>query len=63
MDGSALFGVELAELNARRVGMAAHQSTQRVDFADEMALAQPADGGIAAHVGDAVDVPCEEEGP
>src|SRR5690606_8205066 len=41
--------IEDAKLYARLIGYAAHQTVQRVDFADKMALAQPANGRVAAH--------------
>ena len=50
--GWALAAVEHAELDAGLIGDAAHQAVQRVDLADQVALAQTADGRIAAHLAD-----------
>ena len=47
--------VEHAELDAARIGDAAHQPVQRIDFAHQMALAEPADRGIAGHLADSVE--------
>ena len=41
--GRPLAPVEHAELDAGRIGDPAHQPVQRVDLADQMALAEPAD--------------------
>ena len=41
--------VEDTKLDAGGVGDAAHQAVERVDFADEMAFAESADGRIAGH--------------
>ena len=51
-DGRALTAVENAELDAGGIGHAAHDPVQRIDLADEVTLAQPADGGVAAHLSD-----------
>ena len=48
----ALAAVEHAELDAARVRHAAHEAVKRVDLADEMAFAEPADRGIARHGAD-----------
>ena len=48
----AFAAVQHAELDAGLVGDPAHQPVQRVDLADEMALAEPADGRIAGHLAD-----------
>jgi hypothetical protein len=39
--------VQQAELNASPIGSAPHESIQRIDFANQMTLAEPADCGIA----------------
>ncbi len=44
--------VEQAELDTGFVGNPAHQTIQSIDLAHEMTLAQPANGGIAAHLAD-----------
>ena len=43
---------ENAELDAALVGDAAHEAVQSVDFPDQMALAEAADGRIAGHGAD-----------
>ena len=48
----ALAAVQHAELDAGRVGDPAHQAVERVDLADQMALAEPANGRIAGHFAD-----------
>jgi hypothetical protein len=45
----ALAPVENAELDARRIGNAAHHAIERVDLADEVAFAQASNGGVARH--------------
>ena len=44
--------VQDAELDAALVGDPAHQAVQSIDFADQMALAEAADGRIAGHRAD-----------
>src|SRR5690606_35835982 len=48
--GGTLAPVEDAELDAGKVRYPAHQPVQRVDFPDQMALAEPANGRVAAHL-------------
>ncbi len=59
-DGRAAGGVEETELDAGGVGYLAHDSAEGVDFADEMAFGDAADGGVAAHLGDEVEVEGED---
>ena len=40
-------------MDAGQVGGAAHQAVEGVDFADQVALADAADGGVAGHLADA----------
>ena len=61
-DGGPAGGVEEAELDAGGVGDLAHDSAEGVDLADEMAFRDPADGWIAAHLGDEVEVEGEDGG-
>jgi len=44
------------------IGDPAHQAVERIDLADEMSLAQPADGGIAGHGADGVEPVRDERG-
>ena len=50
--GRAFAAVEHAKLDAAGIGDAAHQAVQRIDFAHQMALAEPADGRVAGHRAD-----------
>ena len=61
-DGGAAGGVEEAELDAAGVGDFAHDAAEGVDFADEMAFGYAADGGVAGHLRDEVEVEGEEGG-
>ncbi len=47
-----LAAIEHPELNTGPVRRDAHQAVQGVDFPDQVALADPADGGIARHGAD-----------
>ena len=51
-DGGALAAVEHAELDAGLVGDEAHEAAEGVDLADDLALADAADGGVAGHAAD-----------
>src|SRR5580658_2581267 len=55
-DGGTAGGVEQAKLDADRVCDLAHNAAESVDFADQMALGDAADGGVAGHLGDQVEV-------
>ena len=50
--GRAFGSIEQAELDAGCVGDPAHQAVERVDLADQMTLAEPADGRVARHFAD-----------
>jgi hypothetical protein len=51
-DRGTLAAVEHAELDPAGIGHAAHQAVERIDLADQMTLAETADGGIAGHRAD-----------
>ena len=55
-DGGASGGVQEAELDADLVGDEAHDAAEGVDFADQVAFGDAADGRVAGHLGDEVDV-------
>ena len=55
-------GVQQAELDADRVGDFAHDAAQRVHFADQVSLGNAADGRIAGHLRDEIDVQGVERG-
>jgi hypothetical protein len=59
--GGALGAVQHPELDAGRVGQAAHDAVQGVDLADQVALAQAADGRVAAHLADRLELVGEQE--
>lgn len=61
MDGRPLAGIEHTGLNERVVDGAAHFTAQRVDFAHQMSLARAADGGIAGHERNRVQIQCEQQ--
>ena len=58
-----LAAVEHAELDARGVDGPAHGAAQGVDFADELPLGHAADGRIAAHLGDGIEIAGQQCGP
>ena len=51
-DGRTLAAIEQTKLDAALVGDAAHEAVERIDLADEVALAKAADGGVAGHRAD-----------
>ena len=54
--GRPAAGVEQAELNAGGVDHLAHQAAQGVNLAHQVALGDAADGGVAGHLRDEVQV-------
>ena len=60
--GGALGKIEGAELDTAPVDGPAHDAIQRIDLADQMALAQSADRRIARHLADRLDPMGEEQG-
>ena len=61
-DGWTAGGVEEAELDSGGVGDLAHDSAEGVDLADEMAFGDAADGGVAGHLRDEVEIEGENGG-
>ena len=59
-DAGALVGIEHAELDAGGVGVEAHETTEGVDFPDDVSFGESADGGVAGHLGDGVEILGEE---
>ena len=57
----ALARVEHAELDAGAIGGARHHAAERVDLPHQMALADAADGRIAAHLAERLDVLREQQ--
>ena len=60
--GGTLAAVEHPELNARFVRRFAHLAAERVQLPDKMPFAGAADGGVARHIPDAVEIHCEANG-
>jgi hypothetical protein len=54
--GRTLRRIEDPELNTALVGRGGHRTAERIDFLDEMALADAADRRIAAHLAERFDV-------
>ena len=61
-DGGAARSVEQAKLDADGVGDLSHDAAEGVDFADEMSFGDAADGGIAGHLRDQIDIERVERG-
>ena len=61
-DGGSARSIEQAKLDADRVGDFAHDAAEGIDFADQMALGNSADGGVAGHLRNEVDVQRVEGG-
>src|SRR5262249_32412901 len=58
----AFAAIEQAELNSGGVDGLAHRAPEGVDFANDLAFGDAADGRIAAHLGDGVAVRGEKRG-
>jgi hypothetical protein len=56
LDAGALAGVQHAELDAGGVGVPAHDPAEGVDLPHDMPFGQTADGGVAGHLGDGVEI-------
>ena len=61
-DRRALAGVEAAELDAGGVDVFRHLPAEGVDLLDQMPLGQAADGRVAAHGADGVNVDHQHRG-
>ncbi len=59
----AAAGVEEAELDADGIGRFAHGAAEGVDLADQVTLGDAADGGVAGHLRDEVEVHGHDGGP
>jgi hypothetical protein len=55
-DSRSARGIQQAELDADCVGDFAHDATQGIDFAHQVSFGDAADGGIARHLRDEIDV-------
>ncbi len=61
--GGTAAGIQQAELDADGVGHFAHDAAQGVDLAHQVALGDAADGGVAGHLRDQVEVHGDHGGP
>ena len=61
VDSGALAKVQHPVLDARAVGGLCHFPAQRVKLPHQMALARAADGGVAGHVADGVQIDREHD--
>ncbi len=59
--GRALRRIQRAPLDAGTVGGVRHRAAERVDLLDQVALADAADGRVAAHLADRLDVVAEQQ--
>src|SRR5690606_20449061 len=57
-----LAGIEHTELDAGLVGGPRHGAAERVDFLDEMRLADATDGRVAGHLPQGFDVVADQQG-
>ena len=58
----AFGAIEQAELDAGLVGQPAHQAVEGVDLANQVTLAQAADGRVAAHLADRLELVRQQQG-
>ena len=58
----SLARIEATEVNSAVVRGAAHESPQGIDLLDEVALSDPPDGGVAAHLPERFDALGKEQG-
>ncbi len=57
----SLLCVKHSKLEASHVGCTAHLATQRINLPDQMSFCQSADGWIARHLSNSVEVDCEKQ--
>ena len=60
-DAGALFGIQHPELDPGGVGIQSHKPAEGVDLADDLSLGLSADGGVAGHLPDGVEVLSEHQ--
>ena len=60
--GGALRPIQETELDARLVPEPTHQPVESIDLPYQMALAQAADGGVAAHLADGLELLGQQQG-
>src|SRR5579863_595298 len=61
-NGRTFTRIEEAELDSGFVDREAHLAAQRVDLADQLALADTADSRVAGHLADVIEVQSEHQG-
>jgi hypothetical protein len=62
LDGQTLAGIEAPELDARFIRILGHFTAQGVDFLYQVPFGKPADGRVAAHGRDVVQIDGQEKG-
>jgi hypothetical protein len=60
LNGWALPAIQNSELNSRSIRSPPHQAIKRVNFSNQVSLADPADRGIARHCADAINAMRDE---
>src|SRR6266545_2033571 len=60
LDGGAATAVEHSELDAGLIYHPSHQTSERVDLADQVAFCNSSDGRVARHLGDQVETECDD---
>ncbi|MNE06111.1 hypothetical protein D3C80_986920 [compost metagenome] len=60
--GGALGAVQQTELDAGHIGQTAHDAVQSVDLAHQVPLAQTADGRVATHLADGLELLGQQQG-
>ncbi len=61
-DGGPLAPIQKTKLNARRIGHPAHHAVQRINFPHQMSLPQPANGRVAGHFANSLQLMGDQQG-
>ena len=59
--GRAFFGIEQPELNPGIINRSTHLAAERVDLFNQVAFADSANGRIARHLADMIEIECQHE--
>ena len=62
LHGGALRLVEQPKLDSGQIGVYRHLAAQGVDFTHDLPLRLPADGGVARHLRDRIEIPRKQQG-
>jgi len=62
LDGWSFGGIQKTKLNSGDIGVDGHLAAKRIDLAHDLALGLAADGRIAAHLGDRIEIAGQEQG-